>query len=564
MSALDLARTKVEEANAALRAAFDRSRDDPGGAAQEFAKLCARFPQAAAPLVGLAHIQRLIGADDDAARLLHLALQVEPNYADALNNLAVIMRKRNRHDEAIELMQRADKLKPFDKLYGANLVGLLRGRRRFDEAFAYSEAWAKSDPDQPLAWQCLAECLIHTRRSAASIAAAQRLIALRPNATSYATLARALEATGRYLEAVEIAKTATAIDPNDNTALSAEIETLTSVGRVHEAMPLIDILAGRDGEIDCRPMLSRAALLAGPCMIGWKAYEHRFDSQRLRLPKLEKERWLGGEVAGKRIALINEQGAGDNIQFARAAWAIAAQGGQALLHMSPHLAPLFTKLPPGVTFAPTMAPDAYDMWTPVLSAPLALNDPWCGSNAPYIFAPDGRAAPEPLRKPRKGLRVGMVWAGSPQHDQDHLRTCGLNAMMPLLGTPGVEFFALQKGPAVGEIQSAVAGALLTELNPHLHDWGDTAAAIAELDLVITVDTSVAHVAGAMGKPVWVMLQFAPDWRWGVESQTTHWYPSMRLYRQTTPLCWRAPVQAIGHDLAALAAQSGQSRLPIAA
>jgi hypothetical protein len=296
--------------------------------------------------------------------------------------------------------------------------------------------------------------------------------------------------------------------------------------------------------------------LIGPSVEGWRLYEHRFETTPLRLPKVPgKPRWSGEEVAGKRIALWNEQGFGDKIQFARVAWEIVARGGEAIFYFAPTLAPLFTQLPKGVRFASELKPHEFDMWTTLLSAPAALNDPCPGPNTSYIFPPADRAPPEPLRAPHQRFRVGLVWAGAPQHDQDDLRSCGLETLAPLLGAPGADFFALQNGPRSSDIAALKLTPFITELAPHVRDWGDTAAAIAALDLVITVDTSVAHLAGAMGKPVWVLLQFAPDWRWHGRGSTTDWYPSMRLYRQSEPNCWRAPMARVAGDLAALIAQA---------
>jgi tetratricopeptide (TPR) repeat protein len=538
-----------ETDRAALSDAQKLIASDPVAAARAFGELCKRWPSRAAPLIGLASAQYALGEKAASEQLLKLALQVEPNSLAALNNLALLHQSAGRLDEAVAVLMRAHSAAPFDAVISANLIGMLRMQFRHDDAIAHAADWAQARPDTPAAWQALSECTLTHRHGLAAAAAARRLQALRPNGHAAALLARALDAQAEYAAGLTIARDAVARWPHDLDARAALVHLLTSMGQIGEAMRELAVLKAAGPREDRRGLQARLGLLAGPTLAGWRAYEHRFETSPVQMPNLAKQRWIGGDVAGKRIVLVDEQGYGDKIQFARAAWEILARGGEAILYLVPQLAPLFTRLPRGIRFTSELTSADYDLWTPLMSAPLALGNPLAGPNAPYIAPPADRCAPACLQAP--GLRIGLAWGGSDLHEQNGLRSCGLAAMTPLLGLPGAAFYSLQLGAPSDEIAARKAGPLLVDLSPHLADWGDTAAAIAALDLVITVDTAIAHLAGAMGKPVWTLVQFAPDWRWGPKGDTTHWYPSMRLYRQTRPKCWRDPIAAINRDLQAL-------------
>lgn len=543
MSAL---RAVEAAANAALRHAISLTATDPLSACAALESLARQFPNQPPILVSLAAAQSAKGDPDSAAKTLEHVLAIAPNDADALNNLAVLRRNAQRYAESMELLQRAQAARPFDLGATANLIAALRIQRRHTEALALARAWCEARPSEPTAWQALAETLIHKRRGPAAIAAAHRLMAMRATAGTRAVLARALECDAQYAAALAVARTAFAEDPNDVSVATALIETLISMAALDEAEARLTALAQRRPDVDLRILQARTLLLKGPSLPAWAPYEHRFEIDFLRLPSMPKPRWRGEPVAGRRILLLGEQGIGDTVQFARAAFEIAARGGEALLHFNAGLAPLFTDLPSSVRFAPTVTADEFDLWAPLLSAPLALGNPLGGPSTPYVRAPAGKAAPRSLRC--AGYKIGLVWAGAPGHPQDYLRSCSLTDFAPLLARSDVRWFALQKGDAAHQIGRDWMGPLLTDLGPDLQDWGDTAAALAELDLLITVDTSIAHVAGAMGRPVWALLQFAPDWRWGVRGETTPWYPSMRLFRQTTPRCWRAPILEMARAL----------------
>src|SRR5262249_32030718 len=181
---------------------------------------------------------------------------------------------------------------------------------------------------------------------------------------------------------------------------------------------------------------------------------------------------------------------------------------------------------------------------------------------PYLAADPGRIATFQERiAPTPGLKVGLAWSGSPKHKNDHNRSLTLGALAPLLAGEGVTFFSLQKGERAGEIADGYAQRLI-DLGPDLTDFADTAAAVSCLDLMISVDTAVVHLAGALGKPVWVLLPFAPDWRWLLEREDSPWYPTLRLYRQPAIGDWDAVLQRVAGDLQARAqAQASAAPLP---
>jgi hypothetical protein len=248
------------------------------------------------------------------------------------------------------------------------------------------------------------------------------------------------------------------------------------------------------------------------------------------------------------LLLTSEQGLGDALQFIRYAADAAARGIRVLVQAE---APLRTLLgtAPGVagSFGPDDALPAVDAQLPLLSLPgvLGIEPDRNPMPTPYIAADPARRAraAAALRRSGQRLAVGVAWAGNPAHRNDRRRSLALAALSPLFALPGVDWRSLQKGAPAQEIAGLPAAQTLVPL-PDDASFDDTAALVAELDLVISVDTSVAHLAGALGRPVWILLPFAPDWRWQLDSSDTHWYPTARLFRKAHTGEWSAVVDAV--------------------
>jgi tetratricopeptide (TPR) repeat protein len=305
--------------------------------------------------------------------------------------------------------------------------------------------------------------------------------------------------------------------------------------------------------------LSLALLLDGQFAAGWNEYEWR-----LRLPELGRDRhsfsgqlWDGRPPAGKTILLYAEQGLGDAIQFARYASRLARDGARVLVRCAEPLRPLMARVEGVAEVVLESDPlPRYDAYLPLLSLPRVFTTDLASipADVPYILPAE--AVCEDVRQSlpphRHGLRVGIAWAGSKSHSNDRNRSCTLATLAPLFDVPNVELFSLQHGDAGRQMGDGSNVSRLVALAPDV-TLERTAALIAELDLVISVDTSIAHLAGAMAKPCWVMLPFAPDWRWMLTRTDSPWYPTLRLFRQRRPRAWPPVVNRIAVDLAALAA-----------
>lgn len=294
--------------------------------------------------------------------------------------------------------------------------------------------------------------------------------------------------------------------------------------------------------------LANALLVSGDFEKGFAEYEWRFRRSGRDERKLEIPRWKGEPLDGRTILLTLEQGMGDAIHFVRFAAQVAERGGRVVLECHPGLERLLATAP-GVAAAVSAGTPVSDAtcYLPLMSLPHVLGTrlETAPAAASYLKVPDG--APH-LSREGEGLRVGLVWRGNPKHEADDKRSVSLDILAPLFAVPNVSWFSLQVG-------AEATDARLTDLAPQLRDFAATAAAVSTLDLVITVDTAVAHLAGALGKPVWTLIAEANDWRWLHNRADTPWYPSMRLFRQQRGRNWQPPVLKMAAELAKLSASS---------
>ncbi len=295
--------------------------------------------------------------------------------------------------------------------------------------------------------------------------------------------------------------------------------------------------------------LANALLVGGDFKRGFAEYEWRFKrpghAERPAGLALGIPRWAGEDLTGKTLLVTLEQGLGDAIHFVRFAEPIAARGGRVVWECLTNLAPLLATAPGVAQVIQPGAAVQADYYLPFMSLPHVLgitldNIP---ARVPYLKVPQGAH----VDMQGEGLRVGLVWRGNPQHENDKHRSVGLDLLAPLFDVPGVSFFSLQIGGDESHTR-------LTDLAPQLKDFGHTAAAVQALDLVISVDTAVAHLAGALGKPVWILLAQGNDWRWLHGREDSPWYPTARMFRQGRGRRWRPAIRAMG---AALREKVGQ-------
>jgi hypothetical protein len=297
-------------------------------------------------------------------------------------------------------------------------------------------------------------------------------------------------------------------------------------------------------------------LALGEYESGWRDYEWRWQASGFARPSYPQPEWDGSRLNGETVLLYTEQGYGDAVQFARYATRVAERGARVVLRSPKELQPILRTV---AGISGVSAPDEdvpFDRHASLLTLPMILGTraETIPAATPYI-RPDPervRAWGERIAPGKSGMKVGLVWASQSQMPNVALKSMPLPALGPLGVAAGVRFFSLQVGePGREAVRSAPFP--LVDLAAGIRDFADTAAIIANLDLTISVDTAVAHVAGALGRPVWTMLQYAPDWRWYPDARTTRWYPGMRLYRQHKAGDWASVSAEVARDLARAAA-----------
>ncbi len=321
--------------------------------------------------------------------------------------------------------------------------------------------------------------------------------------------------------------------------LSSRGLALQALGRHQDALAdYAKAITLAPGYVDAHFNEALALLTVGDYARGFVEYEWRWKRAAIARRSIGKPLWLGEYPIGRKAILLHaEQGLGDTIQFARYAPLLAEGGASVMLEVQSELKDLLSGLAGVRVFARGEALPAFDVHCPLGSLPLALKTTLqtVPAGIPYLRASEERLAKwRPRLDVLPGKRVALAWAGNPNHINDRNRSIALARLAPLLSAPGVSVVGVQREVPQGD-RAALAG--MTHLGDELADFQDTAAVLALCDLVISVDTSVAHLAGAMGRPLWVLLPFWPDWRWTLDGARSPWYPDARLYRQGADLDW---------------------------
>lgn len=472
---------------------------------------------------GLGNALQALGEPEQAGASYERALKLRPGFAEAHNNLGLALQARGLVDEAIASLRRAIAIHPGYAEAHSNLGSQLEARGDLEEAAAeYRQALALQ-PGLAVAHNNLGNVLQAQGHLEEALASYRQAIAIRPDyADAHNNLGNALQAAGRLDEAVRSHDRAIELSPGDADAHWNKAFALLLKGDYGQGWPLFEWR--------------------------WKALEQRGLAQRFAQPP-----WLGdAPVQGRTILLHHEQGLGDTLQMLRYARLLAAQGATVLVEVPAVLARLAATVPgvSGVVVAGAPLP-AFDLHCPCMSLPLAFGTTLASvpAEVPYLFAPD------PVREDwrvRLGApvrrRVGLAWSGSVAHRNDRNRSVALERLLPLLDADA-QFHSLQKEYRGGDAALLAADGRLRDWSASLGDLADTAGLVGALDLVVTVDTAVAHLAGGMGKPTWLLLPFGPDYRWLLHRADSPWYPTMRLFRQPAPGDWGAVVAAVSSALA---------------
>lgn len=315
------------------------------------------------------------------------------------------------------------------------------------------------------------------------------------------------------------------------------------------------------GRVSSRLNLSLARLAVGDYLEAWPDYEARLETIEFRreLLKHPEYRWNGDPITGKkRLYVYANQGLGDELQCLRFLPELYERAERIVLELQAATVSLLGEVPDHVQLVARgeEVPSFYN-WCELFSLPgiFGITPETIPETPPLVFRENpaiGRLIEERGRNRPDAMRVGLVWSGNPANSLNRFRACGLGHMAALLEVQGCQFFSLQKGLPATEIESLGLGDRIIDLGPHLDDFAATATAIRKLDLLITTDTSVPHLAGALGEKAWVLLHHPADWRWGMEGDSTPWYPSLQLYRQARMGDWGELVERVSQDLAAAA------------
>jgi tetratricopeptide (TPR) repeat protein len=481
-------------------------------------------------------------ADHATAETLYRSVLASgPHEPQALYLLGLLLLETHRAAEAVGYLQAALSLRPDHAGTLVNLMRALLEDRRPIDALRICETSLAPDAEDAEISFLYGTALNALGLSALAIPHFQHVLTSDPShAAACLNLGNAYVDLDRLDEAEAHCRRATSMMPTLAEAHASLGFVLTSLGRLDEAK------ATCQSAIRLRPdfaqahwNLATAALLAGDFELGFREYEWRKKHDRFRqdFVDLEGPEWDGGDLNSRTLLVHAEQGLGDTIQFARYLPLIARCGGHPVLACDRSLISLLATLPATVVTKDAPLP-RYDCWIDQMSLPYRF-----GTTAASIPLPDSYLRADARRSDewRASLprlrRIGLAWHGNPAHSNDRRRSIPAAELKTLFAVPNLHFVNLQVGPCAGEIG-------LPDLSPLLTDFAETAALIDALDLVVSVDTAVAHVAGALGKPCWLMLPYAPDWRWQLKRDDTPWYSSMRLFRQPDPGDWAAVTGAI--------------------
>ena len=456
--------------------------------------------------------------------------------------MGVLAHQQGRHAEAEALIGAALKQRPDEAVALANRAAALNALRRFDEALADCDRAIAARPDHVDAFINRALALKELGRAHEALASCDKALRLKPDsADAYNNRGLALFALQRPADALRSYEQALALDPQSAEALNNRGLTLYELGRLDEARASFDrAVAIRPSFAQAQWNRAQALLLAGDFAQGWPAHEWRLKAH----PELQRgfvqPLWLGeGPLVGKTILLHAEQGLGDTLQFCRYAPLVAARGARVVLEVQKPLIELLRDLPgvASVVARGEPLPD-FDLHCPLLSLPLAFGTTLdtIPAQTPYFHVPPERMSAWEARLGSNRPRFGLVWSGNAGHKRDRARSIPLYALMPLFDVAAT-FVSLQKEARAADAAVLQQSNKIIDVSAELHTFADTAALIAQLDLVIAVDTSVAHLAGALGKPLWLLLPTAPDWRWLTGRDDSPWYPSARLFRQGETRAW---------------------------
>jgi tetratricopeptide (TPR) repeat protein len=511
----------------------------------------------------LGRVHQALGQTAAAERSLRAALLARPAFSEATQELVRLLIGAGRAHDALALAQRAASVASTPDALML-VAQALHATGRVAEAVSSLDAVLAAQADHLGALESRGTVLLELGRAQEALAMFERLMAAHGRQPEgLANASAALLRLDRPGEALALADEALRAQPQHRASLHNKIRALLELLHVAEALQLsLQATRTYPQDADLRWNLAVAHLLLGNLLEGWEAYEARWQAtgfvRTLPASALGQPRWTGAESLRDRSILLHaEQGLGDSIQCLRYVPQVAARAREVLLQVPPALAPLAAGLAPNCRIlAPRERVPVTDWESPLLSLPAAFRTSLdtVPSTVPYLRADAAQVQEWKERLAHvRDLRIGITWSGNPLHANDRNRSIAL-ASFRKIATGECTFVALQPQVREGDKTEFAAWRGLVDAGPQLRSFSDTAALLQALDLVITVDTSVAHLAGALGRPVWILLPFVPDWRWMLERADTPWYPTARLYRQPAIGAWDCVLEQVRADLQQLASR----------
>ena len=521
-------------------------------------------PASAEAHSNLGNVLKDLGRPEEAEKAYRTAIGIRPDLAGTHNNLGNTLKDLGRPEQAEKAYREAIRLKPEYAQAHFNLGNVLKELGRPEKAEEAFRTAIRLKPDFAEAYSNLGDALGGLGRSGEAEDAFRTAIRVKPEyAEAHSNLGNVLKNLGRPEEAEASYRRALEIDPDSAMAHNNLGTALRDLGRLDEAQACYR--RALEIQPDCHEArLHHAHLLLSIGKLGeaWPLYESRYRSDtksHIVIPNLPYPQWAGESLAGKSLLLWPEQGFGDLIQFVRYAPLLKGLGLSRLTIVCPNPLRALFETVEGVDSVVTDPAELspHDYWSFYLSVPLQLRTDIATipSSIPYLRPPADRVEFWRGRVPTGSIRVGLVWQGNPQHKNDHNRSLPhLSLLAPLWSVPGVSFLSLQRGRGEEEAGQSPPERPILDFGAEIHDFSDTAAIVAQLDLVVCVDTALAHLAGALGKPCWVLLPaLGCDWRWLLERDDSPWYPGvLRLFRQTREGGWEKTIGEVAAALGALA------------
>lgn len=484
---------------------------------------------------------------DEARQHYVRALTLRGDYAEAHSNLAFVLRELGDHEAAANAGQRAIECNPRLANAYINLAEVEAARSRPAQALQWTEALLAFAPSHPQALE------LRTRLRTAC--GSQAATAEAQDSEDLARRVRDLLTERQNAEAERLLREN--MDPRGAPAVLWRLLGLAVKfqGRVQEAADIQAMLAAAmPGNLSARFDLAETRLLQGDFERGWTEYRWRYSLSHTAAMdrKVQRPRWDGGRIDGQTLLIHDEQGYGDTLQFMRLIDAARSRSGaRVVLEVHPDLLSFARRLVGPDAFPRGQIPPPFDQHCELMSLPMAIGLRMTDLPGQVGYLSADAARVEKWRKRLAGLPrpwVALAWAGRPTHSNDANRSLALADMAPL-AVPGITYLAIQKGPAAAQAATAPPGMNIVPLDAEIADFEDTAAILSLADLLVSVDSSPVHLAGALNRPAWVLLPFLPDWRWLLQRSDSPWYPSLQLFRQPAPGDWKPVMHDVGQALA---------------